>query len=89
MPIYTVTYTKLAQKQLEKLPVQEQARIVHAVADLTLKPRPPSVERLVDAGLYRHYGVIYDVDDGELGILVVRLADRKQVDLDPARKTRP
>lgn len=81
---YEVTFTAPARKQLTKLDPQVRLRILRTLDVLADDPRPPGStqlvggagERRVRAGDYR---IIYEVHDGELVVLVLRMAHRREV----------
>ncbi|QNJ57934.1 RelE-like toxin [Gordonia phage Hitter] len=81
---YGLRITTSAAKALMKLPRVEQKRIRSAIDALTADPRPHGVTKLSGStDSYRirigNYRVVYTIDDGELVIVVVRIAHRKEV----------
>jgi mRNA interferase RelE/StbE len=81
---YAVELSPAAARQLERLPSAAQRRIVAALFDLETNPRPPGVVKLAgDANLWRirvgDYRVVYEIHDGRLLVLVVRIGHRKDV----------
>lgn len=83
-PHYSITYKPSAAKTLRKLDRQYQRAIITAIDALAHDPRPDGVNKLQGGeGEYRlrvgSYRVIYDVNDGELIILVLHLGHRKEV----------
>lgn len=83
-PHYSITYKPSAAKTLRKLDRQYQRAIITAIDALAHDPRPDGVKKLQGGeGEYRlrvgSYRVIYDVNDGELIILVLHLGHRKEV----------
>jgi mRNA interferase RelE/StbE len=81
---YNVVIQRNAQKQLNGLPRQSQARVMRAIDGLAIDPRPPSVVKLSgEENLYRvragDYRVIYSVQDAALLVLIVKVGDRKDV----------
>ena len=84
MPGYKVSLKPSADRQLRKLPVAAQRRIVVEVAVLALDPRPPGVVKLAgDENLWRirigDYRVVYEIHDERLIVLVLRVANRRDV----------
>ncbi|MGH3931945.1 MAG: type II toxin-antitoxin system RelE family toxin [Pseudonocardiaceae bacterium] len=68
---------------MEKLDRAAQKKIVFAVTKLADNPRPPSVKSLVTRpGEYRirvgDYRVVYEVHDGQLLVLIVAVAHRRE-----------
>lgn len=81
---YDVRFTKAADKELRKLGADIRARIIKAAMTLSTEPRPAGVVKLEGPDdLYRirigDYRVIYSVHDDVLIVLVLRVADCKEV----------
>lgn len=81
---YRITFKSSAAKELGKLDKQTQRRILTAIDALALDPRPSGVKKLrAEFDQYRirvgHYRVVYEIADGELHILVLRIAHRRHV----------
>ena len=82
---YSVTVAPRAAKGMRTLPLEARARIVQAIDALADNPRPPGCKAMHGAlaGAYRirvgTYRVVYDVNDAELRVLVVRVANRREV----------
>lgn len=81
-PRYDVIVYKGFEKDLAKLPAKDQRRVAVAINELAIEPRPQGCLKLAgEDGLYRirvgDYRVIYQIKDGELRVLVVKLANRK------------
>ena len=84
MPAYAVEFLPAAQRELSKLPLLAQRRIVTAVEQLAENPRPRGVVKLAgDENLWRirvgPYRVVYEIHDGRLLVLIVRIGQRKDV----------
>lgn len=84
MPSYSVEIKRSAAKGLKALPARARQRIRTAIFCLADDPRPYGHKTLDSAKkLYRirvgSYRVIYQVHDGALVVLVVRLGDRRDV----------
>jgi len=82
--IYSVSVSPTAARQLRKLDPDIRRRIQAAIELLAENPRPPAATRLVGgAGEWRvrtgDYSVIYEIHDGELLVLVLRMAHRREV----------
>lgn len=81
---YTVLLKPSADRELSKLPHQAQRRITDKLVELSDNPRPSGVEKLaggkneyrVRVGSYR---IIYAIEGDRLIVLVLRIADRKDV----------
>ncbi len=81
---YEVRFSKAADKELRKLGADIRARIIKAAMTLSAEPRPVGVVKLEGPdGLYRirigDHRVIYAIHDDVLIVLVLRIADRKDV----------
>ena len=82
--MYQVSYTPSAVKYLRKLDRSTQRRLLNAIEELTKDPTPPRSihlkggqgERRIRVGDYR---VIYEVNNGELIILVLKIGHRRDV----------
>ena len=78
---YTVRITRKAQKELRKLGQEARERVRPAMLDLANDPRPHGVKKLSgEENLWRirvgDYRVVYEISDGELIVLVVRIRHR-------------
>ncbi len=79
---YRVELAPAADRQRRKLLVDVQKRIVRALEQLETDPRPPGVRKLQgEDDLWRlrvgDYRVIYTIEDDQLLVLVVRVANRR------------
>ncbi len=84
MAEYKVSFKPSADRELRKLPAEVQRRIVGKVAALASNPRPAGVVKLAgDDNLWRirigDYRVICEVHGDCLVVLVLRVANRKDV----------
>ncbi|HEY5856841.1 MAG TPA: type II toxin-antitoxin system RelE/ParE family toxin [Aldersonia sp.] len=84
MTDYTVRRTRGADKALAAIEKRERARIEAAVALLAETPRPPKARKLVGAGdrwrvRVGDYRILYEIHEGELVILVIRIVHRREV----------
>lgn len=82
--LYSIDFTTTALKQLSKLGKKFQAQIRKKIDSLAKEPRPSGVVKLLEAeNLYRirsgDFRIIYQINDDELLVLVVRIGDRKEV----------
>ena len=80
----SVSLSPAAARQLRKFDPDVRRRIQAALELLAENPRPPAATRLVGgAGEWRvgtgDYRVIYEIHDGELLVLVLRMAHRREV----------
>jgi mRNA interferase RelE/StbE len=83
---YHVFFAPAADRQLRKLPENVQRRIVRATEALQSDPRPPgSVKLQGEEDLHRirirvgDWRVVYQIQDRELLVLVVRVGHRRDV----------
>lgn len=84
MKSYSVEFTTAAAKELRKLDGSLRRRILAAIMELAVAPRPPGCKKLVgESTAWRirvgDYRVIYDLIDDALIITVVRVAHRHEV----------
>jgi mRNA interferase RelE/StbE len=81
---YSVQFRPSAEKTLDKLDKQARVRILRNIAALAGDPRPSGVKALSgEHGLWRirvgDYRVVYEIQDRELVVLVLRVAHRREV----------
>ena len=81
---YSVLFLAAAARQVKKLPAPARSRVLRAVGELAVNPRPPGARKLVgEESAWRirvgDYRVMYDVIDDELTVTVVRAAHRRDV----------
>jgi mRNA interferase RelE/StbE len=83
MAKYTITISKTAQKQLDKLTDAIANPIIKAITDLADNPRPHGYKKLKGRPGYRirkgNYRIIYEVVDNILLIDVISIGDRKDI----------
>ena len=79
---YQIRLRRAAQRQLDKLAQKDYEIIAEAIPALEREPRPRGVKKLAESGLWRirvgQYRVIYDIDDEEHLVMVVRVARRTE-----------
>ncbi|MCD6291588.1 MAG: type II toxin-antitoxin system RelE/ParE family toxin [Anaerolineae bacterium] len=80
---YRLEIKRSALKELRRLHPETRDRIRHAVRKLSDTPRPPTCYRLKGEGLYAlrigDYRIIYDIDDGEHRVTILRIKHRREV----------
>ena len=81
---YEIEFTAAAARQVRKLPRPARDRVLDAIEDLADDPHPFGSRKLVDGqSAWRirigDYRVIYEIDDGELLVTVIRAAHRREV----------
>ncbi len=83
--MYEIVFTKIAKKQLEKIPKKDQQKISTKIQALSPNPRPKGIKALQEnlTQFYRmrsgNYRVMYSVEDKKLIVLVVKIAHRKKI----------
>ncbi|MCX6618868.1 MAG: type II toxin-antitoxin system RelE/ParE family toxin [Acidobacteria bacterium] len=83
MASYEVRFRKSVAKDLEPIPKRDVQRILKAIKNLGMEPRPLSAKKLSGAEKYRLrcgvYRVLYEIQDKILLVYVVKVAHRKDV----------
>ncbi len=83
MPNYSITITKTAQKQLDKLSDNIAEPIFEAIQNLAHNPRPHGCKKLKGRDGYRirkgNYRIIYDIYDNVLVVDVIAVGHRKDI----------
>lgn len=81
---YRVELVPAAQRQIKKLSLDVQQRILMAIEALAANPRPDGVKKMQgEENLYRvrqgDYRIIYQIQDKALLVVVVKVGDRRDV----------
>lgn len=80
---YRIEYTKSAVKDVAALDPQVRRRVLRAIDDLAENPRQVGAIQLKGSKHWRirvgDYRVIYDINDGKLIVLVLRVRHRGEV----------
>ena len=81
---YQIVLAPSSARQLRKFDPDIRRRIQAVLELLAENPRPPAATQLVGgAGEWRvrtgDYRVVYEIDDGRLRILVLRMGHRREV----------
>ncbi len=75
------TASRRVERQIDKLPLDAQERVLEAIASLSDNPRPVGVQKLED-DLYRirigRYRVIYWISDEERLVVITRVSKRHE-----------
>ena len=83
MAQYRIVVRKSVAKDLKKIPKKDAKQIVKAIQSLAQDPRPPQSKKLSGEEKYRLrcgvYRVLYEIQDKQLIICVVRVRHRKDV----------
>jgi len=79
---YQVRLRRAVQKQLKELAEKDYEIVAQAISALEQQPRPPRVKKLAESGLWRvrvgQYRVVYNINDEERLVIVVRVARRAE-----------
>lgn len=80
---YQVQIIPSAQRELGKLPIKVRQRVATVIDGLAGEPRPVGCVKLTGPNLWRvrmgDYRVVYQIQQKELIVLVVRIAHRREV----------
>jgi len=80
--MYTIEFTKSAQRQFDKLPYDVRERIISVLERVKVRPEA-HFERLVGERSYKlrveDYRIIADIYQDKLLILVIKLGHRKNI----------
>ncbi len=80
---YRISFQPRASRELEKLPNAARERIACAIDALESNPRPHGCKKLVGMNAWRirvgDYRVVYQIHDGRLLVLVVRIGHRRDI----------
>ena len=85
MASYRLLIKKSAAKELEAIAgKKDRERITQRILALAENPRPPGVEKLSGTSeKYRirqgDFRILYEIQDDELTVYIVRIGDRKEV----------
>ena len=81
--MYRVRLERRAEKELKGLHPVDRRRVLVAIRVLRDDPRPPKCKKLQRVGAWRirvgDYRVVYDIDDEEKTVTVLRIGHRKDV----------
>lgn len=81
---YEIVFSKMAAKQFKSLPLQNREQLKVKIDILATNPRPSGIVKLSgEANLYRicvgDYRIIYDIEDKELVVLIIKVGNRRDV----------
>ena len=84
MASYSIEISRTAEKQLKKLPKDEQQRVATAITALGLDPYPQGSRKLMGYDVvFRirigRYRVLYSVSAQKLLIIILKIGHRKDV----------
>ena len=79
---YQVKLRRAAQNQLDRLVGQDYQAVDRVISTLEKEPRPRGVKKLAESSLWRvrvgQYRIVYNIDDEERLVIVVRVARRTE-----------
>jgi len=81
---FSLKIKRSAQKEIESIGAKgDRQRVVRRIAALADDPRPPGCEKLSGGEHYRvrqgRYRIIYEIQDTQLIIVVIKVGNRKDV----------
>jgi len=83
MAKYRIVISKKVRKDFKSIAKRDASRILAEIEKLGEDPRPADTKKLKGEELYRirvgNFRVIYEIRDGELIVIVVRVGNRKDV----------
>ncbi len=83
MAQFELKFANSVRKDLKKINKHDVPRILAAIDDLRIDPKPQGSQKLVDHELFRIrvgvYRIVYEVHEGELLVLVVKIGHRKNI----------
>ena len=81
--IYSIKILRKAQKQLLTLPKSDYLRVKDKIKSLAYDPRPSGCKKLTGREAWRvrvgNYRIIYQIDDNELIVTIIKIGHRKDV----------
>lgn len=81
--MYRLRLKRSAQKEIRALHPVDRRRVAQAIRDLCQDPRHPGCKKLKRVGAWRvrvgSYRVVYDVDDAEQIVMVLKVGHRRDV----------
>lgn len=80
---YTVRVKASAERELRKVPKEENQRIINRLQRLASDPRPPGCLKLTGEDAYRvrqdDYRIVYTKDDRNRVVEITRIRHRREV----------
>ncbi len=80
---YRVVFRKSVAQDLHPIPNRYLRKILATIKSLSEEPRPSGIERLSGQDRYRirqgNYRIIYEINDKEVVVVVVKVGHRKDV----------
>lgn len=84
MKLFVISLARSAEKSLKQLPEPLKTRIIKSVQALAHDPQPVGCKKMAGTrSTYRiriqNYRVVYDLDQYQITILVLKIAHRREV----------
>ncbi|MGD0655795.1 MAG: type II toxin-antitoxin system RelE/ParE family toxin [Thermoguttaceae bacterium] len=80
---YQIFIQRHAQKDLAKIPNPYRDRIIQAIRELGVNPRPAGVKKLTGRNAWRirisDYRIIYEIYDDKLVVVVITIGHRREI----------
>jgi mRNA interferase RelE/StbE len=80
---YSLLFKRSVTKDLRGILAADLTRLLARIRALAKNPRPPGCEKLSAQERYRvrvgRYRIVYEIRDQDLVVLIVKVADRKNV----------
>ena len=80
---YKILFRKSVSRDMRRIPNQDIRRILKTIVSFSEDPRPSGAERLSGQERYRvrqgNYRIIYEINDWEIIVVVVKVGHRKDV----------
>jgi mRNA interferase RelE/StbE len=81
--MYELFIERAVYKKLKIIPEKDYRKIIASINKLSVEPRPSGCKKLKGRKAYRirqgNYRVIYEINDTGLTIIIVDVADRKDI----------
>lgn len=83
MASYSVLIKQSAVKELQNVPLKNRRKLAARIRELAQEPRPHGCQKLSSLERYRirhgDYRAVYEIDDGRLTVLVIKIGHRRDV----------
>ena len=83
MEQFEIEFRKSVLKDLKAIPKKDQIGLLKKIRELASDPRPASCKKLSGQDRYRlrqgNYWILYEIHDGRLVVVVVRVGNRRDV----------
>lgn len=84
MASYSIFFKRTSEKELRAIPKPYLSKIIEKIKTLSDHPRPAGAQMLKGEGKYYRlrqgdYRIIYEIDDGNQKIWMIRIGHRREV----------